>query len=268
MPPPPAAPRRLQALTLPRHIVLLNGPPGCGKGANTPACKSALGINYNLEMSALLRADPEAQQVMANGGLVSDARSCVALLHALVDPARSCPHGVIVDGFPRSAFQVRDKQQRRGWPVSRAQRLYRCGCLATSELCGLRALRHVYARPHDGATIAQVSFVQSLQARLQRMTWPTPTHFTSVLLSVSEATSLNRQLQRFETALWSEVFGEGARDGKTDRQKSCALAHPPGTCDAWLACALACCTAWSERSHAVGWARTQRGVQGHPPHRR
>lgn len=96
----------VQTLTLPRHIVLLNGPPGAGKAETTPAAKSALGIDYSLEMSALLRADPEAQAAMASGGLVSDARSCVALLHALVDPARSCRRGCIVDGFPRSPFQV------------------------------------------------------------------------------------------------------------------------------------------------------------------
>jgi Adenylate kinase len=97
-------------LVIPEHIVLLNGPPGSGKAANMPVLQGALGIRHNVEMSALLRSDPQAtsaQAVMDNGSLVPDARPCIALLHGLLNPATTDRAGVIVDGFPRTGLQVR-----------------------------------------------------------------------------------------------------------------------------------------------------------------
>jgi chloramphenicol 3-O-phosphotransferase len=59
-------------IAVPRHIILLNGAPGSGKAANLAAIQRAMGVPYSVEMSALLRWDPQAQQQMATGACLQD----------------------------------------------------------------------------------------------------------------------------------------------------------------------------------------------------
>jgi len=93
------------SLPLPAKIVWLGGAPGAGKGTNSAYISSALGItSETIVMSSLLESD-EAKAIKAQGGMVDDNVVFNELLKEMCKPQYS--GGVVVDGFPRSATQVR-----------------------------------------------------------------------------------------------------------------------------------------------------------------
>lgn len=92
-------------------VILLFGPPGCGKGTQSPLLRDRLGIPA-ISTGDLLRRECESQtesgkvicEVLAAGQLVSDA-SVNALLEArLAEP--DCRDGFLIDGYPRTVEQA------------------------------------------------------------------------------------------------------------------------------------------------------------------
>jgi len=92
-------------------VLLLFGPPGCGKGTQSPLLRDKLGIPA-ISTGDMLRRECESQtesgkvicEVLAAGQLVSD-ESVNALLEArLADP--DCTDGFLIDGYPRTVEQA------------------------------------------------------------------------------------------------------------------------------------------------------------------
>ncbi|EGC36762.1 hypothetical protein DICPUDRAFT_150724 [Dictyostelium purpureum] len=98
-------------LNFPKQIIYLAGAPGSGKGTNTEALMEALGVNEDpIVMSSLLDS-PECIKIKKEGGLVNDKVVLELLLTRLCKPnfmeGNASRESVIVDGFPRSAKQVK-----------------------------------------------------------------------------------------------------------------------------------------------------------------
>ncbi|KAM9966215.1 hypothetical protein ACTFIR_006410 [Dictyostelium discoideum] len=102
----------LENLEFPKEITFLAGAPGSGKGTNTEVLMNALGVNEEpIVMSSLLNS-PECIEIKKQGGLVNDKVVLELLLKKLSKPDYLCQNqgpkkGVIIDGFPRSAKQVK-----------------------------------------------------------------------------------------------------------------------------------------------------------------
>ena len=89
----------------PREIVWLNGAPGSGKGTNVPFIMRSRGLSRSVGMSQLLDS-PEIKSFVDRGELVPDAMVLDALLDAILNPDMNDGHGIVIDGFPRTATQV------------------------------------------------------------------------------------------------------------------------------------------------------------------
>lgn len=89
----------------PREIVWLNGAPGSGKGTNVPFIMRSRGLSRSVGMSQLLDS-PEIKSFVDRGELVPDAMVLDALLDSILNPDMNDGHGVVIDGFPRTATQV------------------------------------------------------------------------------------------------------------------------------------------------------------------
>ncbi|KAK5577778.1 hypothetical protein RB653_002726 [Dictyostelium firmibasis] len=102
----------LENLEFPKEITFLAGAPGSGKGTNTQVLMNALGVKEEpIVMSSLLNS-PECIEIKKQGGLVNDKVVLELLLKKLSKPDYLCENeglkkGVIIDGFPRSAKQVK-----------------------------------------------------------------------------------------------------------------------------------------------------------------
>ena len=93
-------------------IVILFGPPGCGKGTQAKILSNALGCPH-LSTGDMLREAVElstktgklAAEVMAKGKLVSDG--IVANIIQERTSQKDCNQGFILDGFPRTIPQAK-----------------------------------------------------------------------------------------------------------------------------------------------------------------
>ncbi len=93
-------------------VILMFGPPGCGKG--TQACE-IVGLTHITAISTgdLLRGEMKAgtelgrkaQDIMAAGGLVSDELVNDMLVSRIQKP--DCRDGFLLDGYPRTVEQAR-----------------------------------------------------------------------------------------------------------------------------------------------------------------
>ena len=100
------------ALTRPRTVVILFGPPGAGKGTQAPLIVGALGVPQ-LSTGDMLRAavaagtevGRRAEAVMKAGGLVSDELVIDVIQQRVTRP--DCAGGFLLDGFPRTVEQAR-----------------------------------------------------------------------------------------------------------------------------------------------------------------
>ena len=87
------------------------GPPGCGKGTQSPklvdeycVCHLATGDMLRAAVAAGTPTGKEAEKVMKAGGLVSDDIVVNIIRENL--GAKSCSKGFVLDGFPRTVPQA------------------------------------------------------------------------------------------------------------------------------------------------------------------
>ncbi len=93
-------------------VLLLFGPPGCGKGTQAARITGALGIP-SISTGNMLRAEidagtllgREAAAIIARGGLVGDSLVNEMLAERLRHP--DCIDGFLLDGYPRTLSQAR-----------------------------------------------------------------------------------------------------------------------------------------------------------------
>jgi adenylate kinase len=92
-------------------VVLMFGPPGCGKGTQARMIVDTLHIPaistgdlLRAEMAAGTRLGKQAQEVMASGALVSDDLVNQMLVNRIAQS--DCRNGFLLDGYPRTAEQA------------------------------------------------------------------------------------------------------------------------------------------------------------------
>jgi len=92
-------------------IILLFGPPGCGKGTQGAVITQALGIPsistgeiFRAELKAGTPLGNAAKQIMASGGLVGDDIVNAMVKGRLAQP--DCRKGFLLDGYPRTIPQA------------------------------------------------------------------------------------------------------------------------------------------------------------------
>ncbi|KAG8051091.1 hypothetical protein GUJ93_ZPchr0009g2331 [Zizania palustris] len=103
--------RRMKCSSKPDKRIILVGPPGCGKGTQSPLikdefclCHLATGDMLRAAVKAKSPLGIKAKEAMDKGELVSDD-----LVVGIIDEAMkktSCQKGFILDGFPRTAVQA------------------------------------------------------------------------------------------------------------------------------------------------------------------
>lgn len=95
-----------------RQILILFGPPGCGKGTHAPRIVETLDVPQ-LSTGDMLReavaagteVGKQAKTVMESGGLVSDEIVVGIIRDRIQKP--DCGKGFILDGFPRTLEQAK-----------------------------------------------------------------------------------------------------------------------------------------------------------------
>lgn len=103
--------RRLDCINAPEKRLIMLGPPGCGKGTQSPAlkkehclCHLATGDMLRAAVAAKTPLGLEAKAAMESGALVTDE-----LVIGIIEDATKlpeCKNGFILDGFPRTVPQA------------------------------------------------------------------------------------------------------------------------------------------------------------------
>eukprot|EP01023_Acetabularia_acetabulum_P052491 TRINITY_DN5825_c0_g1_i1.p1 TRINITY_DN5825_c0_g1~~TRINITY_DN5825_c0_g1_i1.p1 ORF type:complete len:243 (+),score=55.61 TRINITY_DN5825_c0_g1_i1:31-759(+) len=103
--------RRLECMTKPEKRIILVGPPGCGKGTQSPIIKSehclchlATGDMLREAVAAKTEMGLKAKAAMDAGALVSDDIVVGIIDDSIKKP--ECRNGFILDGFPRTLPQA------------------------------------------------------------------------------------------------------------------------------------------------------------------
>ncbi|TMW69510.1 hypothetical protein Poli38472_001666 [Pythium oligandrum] len=103
--------KRIECATKKERRTIFIGPPGCGKGTQSPIVKDEYCLCH-LATGDILRAavrdgtemGKKAKAVMESGGLVSDEIVIGIIKEAIKEP--ECRRGFILDGFPRTVVQA------------------------------------------------------------------------------------------------------------------------------------------------------------------
>lgn len=93
-------------------VILLFGPPGCGKGTQSPAISKLLDIPA-ISTGEMLRGEVGAgtplgnqvKSILASGGLVSDELVNEIVKSRISQP--DCKNGFLLDGYPRTLAQAK-----------------------------------------------------------------------------------------------------------------------------------------------------------------
>lgn len=119
--------RRLRCAAKPEKHVILIGPPGCGKGTQSPIikeehclCHLATGDMLRAAVAAKTPLGVQAKEAMDKGELVTDDLVVGIVGDAVKKP--SCAKGFILDGFPRTVVQAQKLDallEERGTKVDR-----------------------------------------------------------------------------------------------------------------------------------------------------
>ena len=103
--------RRLECQSKPDKRLILVGPPGCGKGTQSPKikadhclCHLATGDMLRAAVAAKTPNGVRAKQAMESGALVSDD-IVVGIIEEAIKQTE-CRNGFILDGFPRTVPQA------------------------------------------------------------------------------------------------------------------------------------------------------------------
>lgn len=103
--------RRMKCSSKPDKRLILVGPPGSGKGTQSPIikddyclCHLATGDMLRAAVAAKTPLGIKAKEAMAKGELVSDDLVVGIIDEAMKKP--SCQKGFILDGFPRTVVQA------------------------------------------------------------------------------------------------------------------------------------------------------------------
>ena len=104
--------RRLDCQSKPDKRLILIGPPGCGKGTQSPKikadhclCHLATGDMLRAAVAAKTPNGIKAKQAMESGALVSDD-IVVGIIEEAIKKTE-CRNGFILDGFPRTVPQAK-----------------------------------------------------------------------------------------------------------------------------------------------------------------
>ena len=96
---------------------ILVGPPGCGKGTQSPkmveeycVCHLATGDMLRAAVSAGTEMGKAADAVMKSGGLVSDD-IVVGIIRENLSGNKACAKGFALDGFPRTVPQAQKLEE-------------------------------------------------------------------------------------------------------------------------------------------------------------
>jgi len=103
--------RRLDCVNKPEKRLILVGPPGSGKGTQSPKiknehclCHLATGDMLRAAVAAKTQLGMEAKAAMESGALVTDDLVVGIIADAVKSP--ECRNGFILDGFPRTIVQA------------------------------------------------------------------------------------------------------------------------------------------------------------------
>ncbi|KAG2430480.1 hypothetical protein HXX76_010003 [Chlamydomonas incerta] len=119
--------RRLDCTKKQEKRIILIGPPGCGKGTQSPRiknehclCHLATGDMLRAAVAAKTPLGLEAKKAMESGALVSD-EIVIGLIEEATQAAE-CAKGFILDGFPRTVVQAKKLDEmlaKRGQAIDR-----------------------------------------------------------------------------------------------------------------------------------------------------
>lgn len=185
-------------------VILLFGPPGCGKGTQGAIISRQLGIP-SISTGEILRAEMQAgtplgvaaKEIMESGGLVGDDIVNGMIRNRLAEP--DCRKGCLLDGYPRTLAQAEFLDgllAELGYPpplvlfldVPDSVLIARLTARRQCPVCG--AIYNLLSKPprqdgicdHDGATLIQRDDdkEETIRARLEayaRSTGPVIDHY-------------------------------------------------------------------------------------------
>ena len=129
-----------------KELVILVGPPGCGKGTHAPKLKEVTQWAHVSTGDMLREAvknqteyGMKAKEAMEGGGLVTDEIVISIIKEKMQQP--ECSQGIILDGFPRNLIQAQELDKMledQGEKVTHVVEFQVDDSILTERICGRR----------------------------------------------------------------------------------------------------------------------------------